>query len=59
MELEGTYHDLARFFEMVATLPRIVNIGALNIDVASESRVSARLKVSGKATTFRFLSGEA
>ena len=59
LELEGTYHDLARFFEMVATLPRIVNIGALDIDVASESRVSTRLKVSGKATTFRFLSGEA
>ncbi len=59
LELEGTYHDLARFFEMVATLPRIVNIGALNIDVASESRVSTQLKVSGKATTFRFLSGEA
>ncbi|MGB0620971.1 MAG: type 4a pilus biogenesis protein PilO [Myxococcota bacterium] len=59
LELEGTYHDLARFFEMVATLPRIVNVGALNIDVDSESRVSTRLKVSGKATTFRFLSGEA
>ena len=59
LELEGTYHDLARFFEMVATLPRIVNVGALEIDVQEESRVSTRLKVSGKATTFRFLSGEA
>ena len=59
LELEGTYHDLARFFEMVAALPRIVNVGALNIDVGSETRVSTRLKVSGKATTFRFLSGEA
>ena len=59
LELEGTYHDLARFFEMVAALPRIVNVGALNIDVGSETRVSTRLKVSGKATTFRFLRGEA
>lgn len=59
LELEGTYHDLARFFEMVATLPRIVNVGALEIDVQGETRTATRLKVSGKATTFRFLSGEA
>lgn len=59
LELEGTYHDLARFFEMVATLPRIVNVGALQIDVQKETRTATRLKVSGKATTFRFLSGEA
>ena len=59
LELEGTYHDLARFFEMVATLPRIVNVGALQIDVAKETRTGTNLKVSGKATTFRFLSGEA
>lgn len=59
LELEGTYHDLARFFEMVATLPRIVNVGALEIDVQDEARTATRLKVSGKATTFRFLSGEA
>ena len=53
LELEGTYHDLARFFEMVATLPRIVNVGALEIDVQGETRTATRLKVSGKATTFR------
>lgn len=59
LELEGSYHDLARFFEMVAALPRIVNVGALQIDVANETRTGTSLKVSGKATTFRFLSGEA
>jgi type IV pilus assembly protein PilO len=58
IELEGTYHDLARFFEMVASLPRIVNMGGLDIKVADETRQSTRLKVSGLATTFRFLSGE-
>jgi type IV pilus assembly protein PilO len=56
IELEGTYHDLARFFEMVANLPRIVNMGGLEIRVASESRQATRLKVIGMATTFRFLS---
>jgi type IV pilus assembly protein PilO len=58
IELEGTYHDLARFFEMVASLPRIVNMGGLDIKVAAESRQSTRLKVTGNATTFRFLSDE-
>jgi type IV pilus assembly protein PilO len=58
IELEGTYHDLARFFEMVASLPRIVNMGGLDIKVANESRQSTRLKVTGLATTFRFLSDE-
>ena len=59
IELEGNYHDLARFFEMVASLPRIVNMGGLDIKVAKESRQSTRLKVTGMATTFRFLSDEA
>lgn len=56
IEIEGEYHDLARFFEMVANLPRIVNMGALDIDVADESRQATRLRVTGMATTFRFLS---
>lgn len=59
LEIEGTYHDLARFFEMVAALPRIVNVGALEIEVGKESPQATMLKVKGKATTFRFLSDEA
>ena len=51
--------DLARFFEMVASLPRIVNIGWLEIKVAHEDRQSTVLKVTGRATTFRFLGDEA
>ncbi len=58
IELEGTYHDLARFFEMVSSLPRIVNIGGLDIKVVKESRQNTRLKVTGMATTFRFVSDE-
>jgi type IV pilus assembly protein PilO len=59
IELEGSYHDLARFFEMVASLPRIVNVGGLNIEVAAETQQATRLRVKGRATTFRFLSDEA
>ena len=59
LEIEGSYHDLARFFEMVASLPRIVNIGSLDIQVSKESQAETRLKVAGKARTYRFLSNEA
>ena len=58
IEIEGDYHDLARFFEMVANLPRIVNVGSLDIKVAKETRKSTRLKVKGLATTFRFLNDD-
>jgi type IV pilus assembly protein PilO len=59
IEIEGTYHDLARFFEVVASLPRIVNVAGLKFTVAKESRQSTLLRVTGLATTFRFLSDEA
>ncbi|MBK7947716.1 MAG: type 4a pilus biogenesis protein PilO [Deltaproteobacteria bacterium] len=58
LEIEGTYHDLARFFEMVASLPRIVNIGSLEIQVSKESQAETRLKVAGRARTYRFLNGD-
>jgi type IV pilus assembly protein PilO len=59
LEIEGSFHDLARFFEMVASLPRIVNVGAMNIKVDRESMTATTLQVTGMATTFRFLSDEA
>jgi type IV pilus assembly protein PilO len=55
IELEGRYHDIARFFDLVSKLPRIVNMGALQMSVESESELETRLKVSGTATTFRFV----
>jgi type IV pilus assembly protein PilO len=58
IELEGGYHDLARFFERVGRLARIVNVGALKITVSQEGRDGTSLKVDGRATTFRFLSDE-
>jgi type IV pilus assembly protein PilO len=57
--LEGQYHDIARFFDLMSKLPRIVNMGALSVTIGSESVEETRLKVSGTATTFRFVgSGE-
>lgn len=59
LEIEGSYHDLARFFEMVASLPRIVNVGSMNIKLDRESMTATTLQATGMATTFRFLSDEA
>jgi len=55
IELEGTYHEIGRFFDLVSKLPRIVNMGSLAISIAGESSVETRLRVSGTATTFRFV----
>jgi len=55
IELEGEYHDVARFFDMLAKLPRIVNMASLKMKVADESLERTRLRVDGTATTYRFL----
>ena len=55
IELEGGYHDVARFFDLLAKLPRIVNMGSLKMKVASETLEATRLRVEGTATTYRFV----
>ena len=59
LELSGEYHDVAKFFELMSKLPRIVNMGALTMKVRKESLDSTVLNVSGTATTFRFVENEA
>lgn len=56
VQLEGTYHEIAKFFDSISRLPRIVNLGALDLKVAKASAAETRLSVSGTATTFRFVS---
>ena len=55
IQLEGEYHDIGKFFELLAKLKRIVNMDSLKIVIGSESIEATRLKVSGVATTFRFV----
>jgi type IV pilus assembly protein PilO len=55
LEVEGEYHNIGRFFDLLAGLPRIVNMGAVDMKVARESLEGTVLKVSGTATTFRFV----
>jgi type IV pilus assembly protein PilO len=56
VRIEGNYHEVAKFFDSVSRLPRIVNMGALEMKVASASAAETRLVVTGTATTFRFVS---
>jgi len=55
IELEGEFHDIAQFFDLMSRLPRIVNMGALAIKVAGEDEEATVLSVKGTATTFRFV----
>ena len=55
IQLDGEYHDIGKFFDLLSKLKRIVNMGSLKIAVAKESIDSTRLKVTGVATTFRFI----
>ena len=52
---EGRFHDIARFFDLVSRLPRIVNMGSIQMSVASQNDLDTRLKVTGTATAFRFV----
>jgi type IV pilus assembly protein PilO len=56
VQIEGTYHEIAKFFDSISRLPRIVNMGSLEMKVASATSAETRLVVSGTATTFRFVS---
>jgi len=55
IELEGEFHDIAQFFDLMSKLPRIVNMGALTIGIAREDQEATVLSVKGTATTFRFV----
>jgi type IV pilus assembly protein PilO len=59
VEFSGDYHDIARFFDKVSKLPRIVNVSQLEMEIADQKADSTRLKVHGEATTFRFLEHDA
>jgi type IV pilus assembly protein PilO len=55
IEFTGGFHNVASFFDEVSRLPRIVNIGELDITIDKETSSQTLLKVQGNATTFRFV----
>ena len=55
IELEGNFHDIARFFDRMAKLSRIVNMDEIKMHVAAEDADGTVVTVSGTAVTYRFL----
>ncbi|MBI2369773.1 MAG: type 4a pilus biogenesis protein PilO [Deltaproteobacteria bacterium] len=55
IEVTGTYHQLAHFFDQVGRLPRIVNIHNLNLGNAQDAGGQMRLRGQFVATTYRFV----
>lgn len=51
---EGSYHDLARFFERVATMSRLMSVSDLNIKTKQRPSGRGTISASCVATTFVF-----
>ena len=56
LELTGNYHEVALFFERLSKMNRIVYVQDIEIKEPKDAGGEVRLKVSGNAVTFRFLS---
>jgi type IV pilus assembly protein PilO len=55
LELEGTYHNLAIFFDRVGKFTRIVNISGLDVKARDRAEVNNTISASCTATTFVLL----
>jgi len=52
MEVRGSYHNVATFFDKVGKLDRIVNV--VNVVMIPLEQYSTYLKTTCKAVTYRF-----
>jgi len=58
LKLEGSFHQMAKFFYLVGNLDRIINIENINLVVGKAKEAGIMLAVDTLATTFRSLSVE-
>lgn len=58
LEVEGSYHEVAMFFDRLAKMNRIVYVQDIEMTKPEERGGKVYLTVEGKAVTFRFLSDE-
>jgi len=60
LSIQGKFHDVARFFDHLAKLPRIVNVTAIKMTLPRGNELEPVLTTECRLTTFRFLElGEA
>jgi type IV pilus assembly protein PilO len=55
LELDGTYHNLGRFFDEVAKFSRIINVSGIHIKAKEPPSPSSTISVACVATTFVLL----
>src|SRR5688572_8545752 len=53
--VQGTYHNLALFFDRISRLSRLVNVGNLKIGVVPKQTISATINATCIATTFVYV----
>ncbi len=58
LQVVGSYHEVAMFFDRLSKLGRIVYVQDIDMQTAGERAGKQLLKVEGKAVTFRFLTEE-
>jgi type IV pilus assembly protein PilO len=58
IEVEGSYHEVAMFFDRVGKLNRIVNIRDITMSEPEVRSGKVVLRTTGLAVTYRFLSTE-
>jgi type IV pilus assembly protein PilO len=55
LDLDGSYHNLAYFFDRLSRLSRIVNVSNLKVTAKKEPSISSTISASCTATTFVFI----
>lgn len=58
LAVEGSFHDVAIFFDRLSDMDRIVHVKNIDIGIEEEELGRTKLLVEGTAITFRFLSDE-
>lgn len=52
LDVEGTYHNLAAFFDRISRMSRLVNIGDVKIKAQSNQVINNTIAVTAVATTY-------
>ena len=52
LDVEGTYHNLASFFDRISRMSRLVNMGNVKIKARGEQTINNTVTVSTVATTY-------
>jgi len=55
LELDGTYHNLARFFDQVSKVPRIINVGSIAIKAKPETETGDGTSITAQCTATTFV----